>query len=134
MHEIPELDERGLRDFGLVTGAILAILFGLALPWLFGFVYPIWPWAVGGVLGVWGLLKPTSLKLVYLYWIKFGLLLSKVTTPIVLGVVFFLVIMPTGLVMRLFGRDPMTRSLNDALESYRVPSTKPSKNNMARPF
>ena len=34
-HEIPELDREGLRQFGLTTGGIVAVLFGVVLPWLF---------------------------------------------------------------------------------------------------
>jgi hypothetical protein len=134
MHEIPELDDRGLCDFGLVTGGIIAVLFGLAFPWVFGFSYPLWPWILGGTLSVWGLAAPASLNPVYHYWMKFGLLIGKITTPIVLGIVFFCVIMPTGLVMRLFGHDPMTRAIDSVTQSYRVSSTKPAKDHVARPF
>ena len=42
--DIPELDRAGLRKFGLTTGAIVALLFGLFLPWLFDFGLPRWPW------------------------------------------------------------------------------------------
>lgn len=35
-NHIPELDKRGLRNFGLITGALFASLFGLLLPWRFG--------------------------------------------------------------------------------------------------
>jgi Saxitoxin biosynthesis operon protein SxtJ len=134
MHEIAELDRRGLRDFGLVTGAIFMALFGLFFPWMLEIAIPIWPWVLGGVLAVWGLAAPATLKPVYRAWMRVGLLLNRITTPIVLGVVFFLVIFPTGLVMRLFGRDPMARRLDDDVKSYRVPSSKAAKENMERPF
>ena len=134
MHEIPELDRRGLRDFGLVTGAIFIALFGLFFPWMLEFKIPTWPWILGGVLGTWALVAPATLKRIYRAWMKFGLLLSKITTPIVLGVVFFLVIFPIGLGMRLFGRDPLARRFDDGATTYRVPSTKGPKENMERPF
>ena len=47
---IPELDRKGLRQFGIVTGGILAGLFGLFFPWLLEHSYPYWPWIVGGLL------------------------------------------------------------------------------------
>ena len=134
MHEIPDLDRRGLREFGIVTGAIFMGLFGLALPWVFGFGYPIWPWVLGGVLVGWGLAAPASLNPVYRTWMKLGLLLSRITTPIVLGIVFFGVIFPMGVTMRLFGKDPMARQIDTDAKTYRVPSTKPAKANMERPF
>jgi hypothetical protein len=51
---------------------------------------------------------------------KLGLLLNRVTTPIVLGVVFFIVLAPMGLFRRAFGRDAMERAFDDAAPSYRV--------------
>ncbi len=134
MHEIPELDRKGLRDFGLVTGGIIAALFGLFFPWLLEIQIPIWPWVVGGVLAIWALVAPTTLKPVYRGWMKLGLMLSRITTPLILGIVFFLVIMPMGLVMRIFGRDPMTRQFDDSAKTYRVVSHKAPAKNMERPF
>ncbi len=88
MHTIPELDRKGLRDFGLVTGAIVAALFGLFFPWVLERSIPIWPWVIAGVLAVWALAAPLTLKPVYRQWMMLGLLLSKITTPIILGAVF----------------------------------------------
>ncbi len=134
MHEIVELDRKGLRDFGLVTGGIVALLFGLFFPWLLDNRIPLWPWVIAGVLSVWGLAAPMSLQPVYRLWMKLGLLLSRVTTPIILGIVFYLLIWPMGLAMRIFGRDPMARQLDSASKSYRVASHKAPKENMERPF
>jgi len=133
-HAIPELDRRGLREFGLVTGGILAGLFGLVLPWLFETGYPLWPWVAGGVLALWGLAAPMSLRPVHYWWMRLALLLSRVTTPIVLGVVFLLVFVPTALVMKLFGRDPMARRFDDRAASYRVPSHKAPREQAEKPY
>jgi hypothetical protein len=64
---------------------------------------------LGGGLLLAGLLAPGRLGPVYRGWMRFGLALSKITTPILMGIVFFLVIAPIGLVMRLFGRNPVSR-------------------------
>ena len=82
---IPELDRQGLRQFGIVTGGILAGLFGLFFPWLFGLFfpwllehsYPYWPWIVGGVLAVWALVVPQTLRGFYRKWMQFALVLSR---------------------------------------------------------
>lgn len=133
-HEIPELDAKGLRSFGLTTGAIILVLFGLFFPWLLEVGIPRWPWVLGGVLGVWGLVHPTSLRPVYTNWMKFGLLLSKITTPIVMGIVFYVVIFPMGLMMRAFGKDPMQRKLDDTQTTYRVVQDPNAPNLLTRPF
>jgi hypothetical protein len=134
---IPELDKKGLREFGLVTGGVVAGLFGVFFPWLFDRAFPaefpLWPWVVFGVLGGWGLIAPNSLRPVYKIWMRFGLMLSKITTPIIMGLVFYVVITPFGLMRRLFGDDPMARKFEN-LVSYRVPSKKAPKKNLEKPF
>jgi len=133
-HEIPELDRQGLRRFAFSTGGIIAVLFGLALPWLLGFAFPVWPWIVAAVLLAWGAAAPDSLRPVYHYWMRFGLLLSCVTTPLVLGAIFFLVFVPIACVMRLAGRDAMARKLDRHASSYRVDSRAAPRENMEKPF
>ena len=132
-HKIPELDRAGLREFALVTSGVIVGLFGLFLPWLFDLNWPTWPWILAAILVAFGLVAPLSLRLVYKTWMRFGLILSSITTPIIMGLVFFFVITPTGLVRRLFSADPMARKFDDK-ESYRVPSKKAPTKNMERPF
>jgi hypothetical protein len=132
--EIPELDRRGLRHFALSTGAIVAVLFGLFFPWLLDVSFPVWPWIVAGVLGGWGLVAPASLRPVYRGWMRFGLLLNRIVTPVILGVLFFAMIAPISVLMRMFHRDTLARSFNEEAESYRVPSAKRPKSHMERPF
>jgi hypothetical protein len=134
MHDIPELDATGLRSFALTTGGIVVALFGLLLPWLLDLGFPIWPWVLGAVLSVWGLAAPATLRPVYRGWMRFGLLASRITTPIILGIVFYVVIMPMGLVMRLFGHDPMRRKLDTDEASYRVPSKPAPRESVERPY
>ncbi len=132
-HRIPELDRKGLREFALVSSAVIVGLFGLLLPWLFDLGWPTWPWILAAILVVLGLISPMALRPVYKVWMRFGLILSSITTPVIMGLVFFLVITPTGLIRRLLSGDPMTRSFNDG-ESYRVASKKAPAKNMERPF
>lgn len=134
MHDIPHLDSKGLRQFGLVTGSIVALLFGLFFPWLLESPIPVWPWIVAGVLGIWALLFPDSLKPVYRGWMAFGLLLSRITTPVIMGAVFFLLFVPIALVMRLAGRDTMARRFATNSKTYRVSSEKAQRESMERPF
>jgi len=133
-HEIKKLDAKGLREFGIVTGAIVCALFGLFFPWLLDTRIPLWPWIIGAVLGIWALLAPATLEPVYRGWMRIGILIGSVTTPLILGIVFFLVLLPMGVVMRLLRHDPMSRDLDIDAPSYRVPSHKLDAKNMERPF
>jgi hypothetical protein len=132
-HDIKDLDAKGLREFALTTGAIVAVLFGLFFPWLLERPIPRWPWVIAGVLVVWGLAAPATLKPVYRGWMRFGLLLSKVTTPLIMGAVFFLVITPMGLWRRMAKKDPLARAFEPG-GSYRVPSHKAPIRNLEKPF
>ena len=134
MHKIPTLDRKGLREFGLVTGGIVAALFGLFFPWLLELEFPRWPWILAAVLAVWALAAPSSLAPVYRGWMRLGLLLSKVTTSLVLGIVFYLVFLPVGGLIRLAGKDPMARKFDPDADSYRIHSAKPTRESVERPF
>jgi len=133
MHPIPELDRKSLREFGIVTGGIVAGLFGLFFPWVFERSYPIWPWVIFGVLGFWALIAPMSLRPVYRTWMRFGLLLSKITTPIIMGLVYYLVITPFALVLKVAGKDAMRRKFAEQ-DSYRVTRDKIRKDSLEHPY
>lgn len=131
---IETLDKAGYRKFGLVTSAIIVVLFGLALPWLFSLNFPRWPWIMAGVLSTWSLVAPNTLRPVYVGWMKFGNIMNWINTRLILGIMFYLIIMPFGLVMRLLGKDPMQRNLDSSKSSYRIVSEKHDKDNVEHPY
>lgn len=106
------------RKFAFTVGAAFLVL--AAITWwrdhplllrIFG--------ALAGMLFVLGLVVPGRLGPILRAWMGLALVISKVTTPIFMGVVFYVVIAPVGLVMRLFGRNPIKhRPVN---ESYWAP-------------
>ena len=130
----PKPTIKELRSFGLIAGAILAVAFGLLLPWLFGHRSPIWPWVVASALWLPALSIPAALRPIYRGWMKFGHVAGWVNTRIILVLMFYLMIWPTGAVMRLLRKDPMARRLDAGQSTYRVPSKAPSRENMERPF
>jgi len=131
--EIPVLDKAGLRQFGLTTGAIVAVLFGLAFPYFLELSWPTWPWIVFAILGVWAIVAPDSLGPVYRGWMRFGMLLGKITTPIILTLLFLIAILPGALIMRLLRNDPMRRSFDEST-SYRITAKQPSSKNLEKPY
>ena len=133
-HSIPELDRKGLRHFGLLTGGIVAALFGLFFPWLLERSWPLWPWILFGALAAAALAAPLALRPVDRVWMQLGLLLSKITTPLILGIVFFAVISPIGLLRRFKRSDPLERAFDAQAASYRVPSRRKPHNHLERPF
>lgn len=94
------------RKFAFTVGAAFLVL--AAFTWWreHALLFRIFG-ALAGTLLVAGALVPGRLGPVYRAWMAFALALSKVTTPIFMGIVFFVVIAPVGLVMRAFGRNPI---------------------------
>lgn len=100
---------RAEKEFGLIVGNILVLLSGW---WLYRgkFVdeaYILLP--VGALLIGFGLLLPRALVYPNKAWMMLAEGLSYVTTRIILGLVFFLIITPIGVTKRLFGWDPLSR-------------------------
>lgn len=123
-----------LRDFGLLFGTMIALLFGLLLPWLFEHPRPVWPWIVLGVFVVWALAAPTTLRLVFRVWMAFGMFMSRITTPLLMGLVFFLAVTPMGVIRRLVAPDPMDRAWQPDADSYRKKSEALPADRLERPF
>ena len=103
-------------------------VFGLTFAGLF-FVIACWPlfrgeplrwWAigVGAVIALIAMTKPDLLSGPNKLWMKLGILLGKVVSPIALGVLFYLVFTPLGVVMRLAGKDSLQLKLDPGAETY----------------
>ena len=104
------------RSFGLVMAAALAAVTLLNV-WHAG---RLWPWT-GGLAALFlvaGLLRPAVLNPLDLIWLKFGLLLHRVVNPIVMALVFYGTVLPTGLVMRMMGKDLLRLKGEPDAESY----------------
>jgi hypothetical protein len=132
-------DAKELRSFGLVTGAIFAGIFGLLFPLIKllrhgEFHTPVWPWCILVVLGSWALVHPASLIHVHRPWMKMAEVLGWINTRIILGLLFFLVILPIGTIMRLLGNDPMARRFDRKMNSYRVNREPPDREHMETPY
>jgi len=135
-NEIPELDTKGLRQFGLMLGGILVLVFGLLLPWIWEWEnLPNLKWIGAGLLIItWALLAPNSMRGLYYGWMRVAMVIGNVVNAVILAIVFFLVITPMGVAMRMMGKDPMCRTLDKSVVSYRVISKVPDKNHVERPY
>jgi len=112
-----------LKKFGVTTAVIFVGLFGLFLPWLFEYKWPVWPWIIASILSTTAIISPRKLQSVYKIWILIGTKLGWINSRIILGVMFFLMFMPLGFLMRLFGYDPLRLKRNKDSSTYRVDRT-----------
>lgn len=104
------------RSFGFVF-AIFFLVVGL-LPLLHGQAVRGWAVTLAAVFGGTALTVPVILAPLNRLWTRLGLLLHRVVSPLALGILFFGVVMPTGLLMRLFGKDPLRLRLDKNASSY----------------
>jgi hypothetical protein len=121
-----------LRNFGLVFGSSIALIIGLALPLLWKFPLSRWPWIVGAVFMLAAWLAPRLLGPFHRLWMGFAEFIGAINSRIILTVCFYLIILPFGLLLRIFRADPMSRRFAKKAVSYRVHSKQPSP--MERPF
>ncbi len=106
-HQVPaRLTPREGRRFALTVGLAFLVLSMLSL-WRGHDTAPIILGALGVTLLLAGLAFPNRLGPVHRGWMAFGLMLSKVTTPIFMGLLYFVAITPVALAMRAFGRRPL---------------------------
>ncbi|MEP6833589.1 MAG: SxtJ family membrane protein [Gemmatimonas sp.] len=96
------------RKFGLTVGLAFLAIGGL-LVWRHHLTKSYFAFGVGGLLVVSGLIIPTLLGPVERAWMGLAHLISKVTTPIFMGVVYFLVITPIGFTRNFGGGGPIIR-------------------------
>lgn len=111
------------RSFGLVFSGVFLVV---ACWPLFYREMPRW-WALGiaVVFVVIAILKPALLAGLNRQWLKFGLLLGKVVSPVALGILFYCVVAPIGGLMRLTGKDPLRLKLDSGAKSYWIPRQPP---------
>ena len=102
------------RRFALTVGVAFLLLAGLL--WYRGRLggAPVAALA-GGVLVLSGLIVPARLGPVHRAWLGVARAISVVTTPVFLGAVYFLLLMPVGIVLRLVGRDPLAAKGRESL-------------------
>ncbi len=110
------------RKFALTVGTAFLVLGGIAW-WRDHALMSRILGGLGTAFWVAGLTVPALLGPVQRFWMGLAHVLSRITTPIILGVVYFLVMMPIGTLMRLLGRNPVKhRPVND---SFWAPRTDP---------
>lgn len=101
---IAKTDAQGLRRFGWQMAIAIPLLFTLLLPWLFSWGWVSWPLYLSSILLIFALVYPLGLYYPYRLWMSFAGVMGWLNTRLLLGIVFFLLIMPIGLVLRLAGK------------------------------
>ena len=126
-------DAKQLRKFGLMVGGIFCAI-GLWPAIIRGQNARPWAVAIGVLLLIPALVAPRILGPVYRAWMTVGEALGWINTRILLGIVFYGLIAPMGLIMRLCGNNTMRRTYEPGAESYRVVKRPRPGTHMTRQF
>ena len=118
------------KSFGIVF--FIVFLFISIYPLLNNGELRIWSLIIAMIFLVLGLIKSKVLTPLNKLWFKFGLLLGKVISPLIMGIIFFLVVTPTALIMRIIGKDLLNLKFNNK-KSYWIEKTGP-KSKMKNQF
>jgi hypothetical protein len=111
------------RGFGLVVaGVCLLVALG---PLRQGHAPRWWAFGVASLFTLVASLKPALLGTLNRLWTKLGVLLGRVVSPIALGILFYGVLTPVAIMIRLSGKDPLCLKLDPAGESYWISRTPP---------
>jgi len=126
-HEAFEREEQVVagsdRSFGLVMAGAFAVVTALN-GWHAG---RIWPWTAGlaAIFLIAALHRPAILNPLNRVWLKFGLLLHRIVNPVIMALLFYGTVLPTGLVMRAMGKDPLRLRREPDAASYWIVRTPP---------
>lgn len=104
------------RTFGLVFSTVFGII--ALYPLLGSGMIRVWSLIVAGIFLLLALIVPSILAPANRLWMKFGELLHRMVSPLALGIVFYVAVLPTGLLLLLFGKDPLRLRLDPTAESY----------------
>jgi hypothetical protein len=100
------------RRFALTVGGAFLVL-GTISAWRGHHLPPLVMWTLGGALIVAGLLVPGRLSGVHQAWMALARAISRVTAPIIISAMYFVVLTPSGVLMRVFGRNPLRHPEHD---------------------
>mgnify|MGYP001187386857 FL=1 len=118
------------RSFGIVF-CIVFLLVSI-YPLINGENIRYWSLIISLIFLILGFLNSKALTPLNKIWFKFGIFLGRIISPFIMGIIFFFVVTPTGLLMRIFKKDLLNLKFNND-KSYWIKKTEP-KSKMKNQF
>ena len=98
------------RSFGIVFFIVFLLI--ALYPLIYSGEIRVWSGIISLILLALGVLNSKILTPLNKLWFKFGIFLSKIISPLIMGIIFFLVVTPIGIIMRIFGKDVLNLKYN----------------------
>ena len=130
MSEYNDIKISSNRSFGVVFFIVFLLI--AFYPLLNNNEVRLWSLIISGLFLILGILNSKILSPLNKIWFKFGLLLGKIISPIIMGIIFFLVVTPIGFIMKLLGKDLINLKFNNE-KSYWIEKSGP-KSKMKNQF
>ena len=111
------------KSFGVVFSIVFLIV--ALYPLINSESLRIWALVVSIIFFLLAFLAPKILVLPNKLWFKFGLLVGSIVAPIVMTLIYFVTVLPTGLIMRLLGKDLLKQKLDKNAKSYWIERKEP---------
>lgn len=129
----PHSDE--LKSFALTMSWAFPVVFGGFLPWLFSYNWQLWPFIISILLMSLYMLKPSLIFYPFKFWSIVGGVMGWVNTRIILGLSFYILIAPLGIVLRFVGKlQYKSKMQTNATSNYVKPEAESNKKNLENPF
>ncbi len=112
------------RSFGIVFAVVFSII--ALLPLFHGGIVHWWALGISAAFLICAFFAPRLLRPLNVLWFKFGLLLHHVVNPIVMGALYYVGVVPMGLILRMLGKDLLRLKIDKAATSYWLPRDRPA--------
>ncbi len=133
-HSITNTELKELRNFGLLVGGVFLSIFGLLLPYFKHGTWNVTFITIGSMLILLGCLAPKSLHYPNRLWMQIGERLGFVNTRIILGIIYFAVFTPVGIIRRVLGARTFDPKRSPTEKSFRKLSEESEVSRMEKPF
>jgi hypothetical protein len=113
------INKKQLIEFGILLGIGFPFFIGWLIPLFHGNNFKIWSLFIGLPFLMISFIKPGLLRIFYKNWIKLGNILGFLNSHVILGFIFFFVLLPISIFMKMLGHDPLNKRLS-AIRTYKV--------------
>ena len=118
----PTLKQGSVKSFG-ISFSIVFLIIGL-YPLINSQEHHLWAIVVSVIFLLLAFLLPKALSLPNRLWFKFGIVIGSLMTPIIISLIYLIIVLPTGLIFRLLGKDLLHKKLDKNVKSYWIKRSK----------
>tara|TARA_B110000003_G_C16549092_1_gene495850 strand:+ start:240 stop:644 length:405 start_codon:yes stop_codon:yes gene_type:complete len=115
------IEQSSPKSFGIVFSVVFLIV--SLYPLISSEGFRVWALVVSFIFLLIAYIAPNMLSFPNKLWFRFGIFLGSIIAPIIMGFIYFFTVLPTGLIMRLLGKDLLKQKLDKNADSYWIERT-----------